>query len=527
MCVKHAREVGVTNGRRTSFARRSRRRSWRAFALRVPCIDFPLDWVPPAPTWRRKEAAWALLRREVSAALHKIRRQRSYATPIQVYPFRGTSPRRIELRTVAEQSGFAVRPGDPPRRCLFFRLKGALELQIVSHVFAHVAREHRNKYDRASADSVDGLVAFEYYPFKDGQWKDEGLRELIDPFAQEVLLPYVRERMGKGSCALADILVRRYLPGERRTHAAHFDGTAFATAVLGLSHPTDYVGGLYAQPGPHVSSRRLLPLEPGDLIVHSFDLQHGVVLERGVRYSMVFWIKDSPESVLAGTCPWQDVLAKNGDADALYHVAQGHETGIGGRPFDPRLAASLYRRSASLGNYFAQHRLSRLCIVAHSRGQLGDGLERAAFYLRAGAARGFAVAQKHFALALVNGCGVCPDARRAAVWMERAAGQEDLEAMFLMGEFYRVACGVSRDLQAAAAWYVRSAALGFPLAQRAVGFILKGACRKRPASGCSMFWLRRAARQGDRLALDMVHHVQAKRLRSAGPRTALVSTAHV
>ena len=34
----------------------------------------------------------------------------------------------------------------------------------------------------------------------------------------------------------------RYLPDERRAHAAHYDGHAFATAVLGLTEPSEYRG---------------------------------------------------------------------------------------------------------------------------------------------------------------------------------------------------------------------------------------------------------------------------------------------
>ena len=32
----------------------------------------------------------------------------------------------------------------------------------------------------------------------------------------------------------------RYIPGERRSHAVHFDGHAYVTAVLGISDPENY-----------------------------------------------------------------------------------------------------------------------------------------------------------------------------------------------------------------------------------------------------------------------------------------------
>lgn len=35
----------------------------------------------------------------------------------------------------------------------------------------------------------------------------------------------------------------RYRPGERRSHAVHYDGHAYATAVLGISEPEEFRGG--------------------------------------------------------------------------------------------------------------------------------------------------------------------------------------------------------------------------------------------------------------------------------------------
>ena len=60
-----------------------------------------------------------------------------------------------------------------------------------------------------------------------------------------------------------------------------------------MSDPETYQGGLYIQPGPDISSRSYFHLEQGDLLVHSFDLQHGVHLWKAARHSVIFWIKDS------------------------------------------------------------------------------------------------------------------------------------------------------------------------------------------------------------------------------------------
>ena len=40
-----------------------------------------------------------------------------------------------------------------------------------------------------------------------------------------------------------EVLVRRYLPSERRGHGLHYDGHAFVTAVLGVSEVEDFRGG--------------------------------------------------------------------------------------------------------------------------------------------------------------------------------------------------------------------------------------------------------------------------------------------
>ena len=75
---------------------------------------------------------------------------------------------------------------------------------------------------------------------------------------------------------LCEALVRYYEDGRRRVHPAHFDADALVTAVFEVSPPDGFEGGFYVQPGAHVSSRLPVRLEAGEVIAHSFDLQHGV-----------------------------------------------------------------------------------------------------------------------------------------------------------------------------------------------------------------------------------------------------------
>ena len=73
------------------------------------------------------------------------------------------------------------------------------------------------------------------------------------------------------SVVICEALVRVYREGERRSHPGHFDLDALATAVVELNE--DFSGGFFIQPGAHVDTQTLLPLSPGDVGLHSFDLQ--------------------------------------------------------------------------------------------------------------------------------------------------------------------------------------------------------------------------------------------------------------
>lgn len=85
---------------------------------------------------------------------------------------------------------------------------------------------------------------------------------------------------------LCEALVRYYEDGRRRVHPAHFDADALVTAVFEVSPPDGFEGGFYVQPGAHVSSRLPVRLEAGEVIAHSFDLQHGVEVPFSARWRL-------------------------------------------------------------------------------------------------------------------------------------------------------------------------------------------------------------------------------------------------
>lgn len=309
------------------------------------------------------------------------------------------------------------------------------------------------------------MPSFEYYPLRDGQWADRHMEAALGEILEKRILPYVRERYNCPSCAVATVMVRRYVPGERRTHAVHFDSQAYVTAVLGLSDPDSFDGGLYIQPGPSAYSRVSPRLEPGDLLVHSFDLQHGVHVSRGSRYSLVIWFKDSPKAVVGGTTPWLERLAEEGDAHAAHLLAESYEYGEHGRPCDLQEAVRLYQLGAQAGHHWSQTSLGYLYQM-----QAEDAGAAAAEYWRASAqwfelaARsGFAEAQRCLAMLLLGGAGGEADFAQAAAWMWRAAAQLDVEAARELGEMLRRGSPdgrVAADKRAARLWLKRGASAG-------------------------------------------------------------------
>jgi len=339
----------------------------------------------------------------------------------------------------------------------FFQLKALLQPDEVQKVLTCV--QQSSSYS-SCLDSVDEMPTFEYYPFRDGAWVDDDVRAVLEDIIESRVLPYVRERYSCPSCEVADVLVRRYVPGERRTHAVHFDSQAFATAVLGLSDPEQYEGGLYIQPGPHASSRRYPRIGCGDLLVHAYDLQHGVHVHSGVRYSLIMWLKSSREAVVLDTRPWLQNAGALGDPHAFHLLAcQAYEQR------DLRRAAYLYKRGARAGHHWSQHSLGVLYAEMAEHAQdtaTAEVYEQQSLkWWTVSAQRGLAEAQRDLAVLYMEGAVVVHDPALVVVWMQRAAEQLDVLATHGMGELYLDGIGVVADRMSAKKWFERSANAGY------------------------------------------------------------------
>ena len=196
----------------------------------------------------------------------------------------------------------------------------------------------------------------------------EQIATLTRPIVEERLTPYVQQRWPEqcdGSparmCTPCHSLIRRYRPGERRSHEQHYDAHALVTIVVSLSSfGAEYTGGLYLASGGR-GGRQVLPLLRGDAVIHQSDLQHGVRVDSGERWSWILWYRDSATCEEHGH-EWFAACAAAGNA-----ICQGlHANKVGLRPgaalSSPEVASQMLmwnRRAAENGLAFAMVKLAR------------------------------------------------------------------------------------------------------------------------------------------------------------------------
>lgn len=196
-------------------------------------------------------------------------------------------------------------------------LPGLMTRNEVQHV-REIAFSEERGFEETTLDTVDHQATFLCRVVEDGEALDAVVCESLAPFLEGRLLPYVRQKFGCASACIANVLIRRYLPDERRRLESHFDVSSFATAIVPLSPREDYAGGLYVQRVPGVTSRRYLDIEAGDCLVHRFDTMHGVHVPAGSRFSLIVWFSDSPDSIRSGTAPWVERAAAAGNSEAAF-----------------------------------------------------------------------------------------------------------------------------------------------------------------------------------------------------------------
>lgn len=197
------------------------------------------------------------------------------------------------------------------------------------------------------------------------------------------------------------------------------------------------------------------------MVLHSYDLNHGVHLFNGTRYSLVVWLTDSEASCRAGVSPWYLSAAEAGSVDAQDALAELYQMGQHGYPRDVQQAVLWATRAAEQGQASAQSRLGRLLLagegvsrdpvagirwvqLAAEQGypsaeytmgvscQYGDtpgGDEEAARWFLKAAESGVAAAQYEIGLAYVNGDGVERDRVAGNLWLGQAAAQGNVEAV--------------------------------------------------------------------------------------------------
>ena len=170
--------------------------------------------------------------------------------------------------------------------CKFSKLVNLVSREDVERILNIVNKINFN----TNPDSVDGMSTYEIYlqgynnnnkininnnvNFKNQQ---KQLKNIIDPIMNNRIIPYIRKKYPNNDvnrqCTPCYSLIRRYKNGERKIHATHRDGHAFATMVICLSDiEKEFRGGIYIATSE--KQKQIVPLSRGDAVVHKFDLLH-------------------------------------------------------------------------------------------------------------------------------------------------------------------------------------------------------------------------------------------------------------
>lgn len=392
--------------------------------------------------------------------------------------------------------------------------------QILELVSA--SNEERLPFD-TDPDSVDGMASHEMFVYTSEMYTGtnpsetykggdgdpmqrearrpvrEQLERLMSPIIESRITPFVRNRFpavcdGKPSrrCTPCSSLVRRYLPGERRTHSTHYDSEALVSVVVSLSHFGDeYTGGLYLAAGSS-AGRQVLPLLRGDAVVHQSDLLHGVEVESGERWSWILWYRDSTtcdehghewfaacaiegnpicqglHATKVNKVPgisggeharqmleWHMQAAEGGMAQSIIKLARAFQKRLpSALPFEPDTAARLYQRGIELWDdpdcYYG---LAQTLLQNQTQAD-GEGPVRHALRLfEAAAKEGHRFAAYNLGVAHMHGHGTPRDGGLAAEWFAYSGLPEGL---YLVAQYHRAH---GRTLEAAR-WLERAKTLG-------------------------------------------------------------------
>merc|ERR1712224_550150 len=91
-------------------------------------------------------------------------------------------------------------------------------------------------------------------------------------------------------CVICSSHIRQYREDLRTFMGQHSDVQAFVTVTVALDD--GYSGGLFL--ADQLGNRRYLLLQPGDAVLHQWDVMHGVDVRKGHRHRWILWMHDGP-----------------------------------------------------------------------------------------------------------------------------------------------------------------------------------------------------------------------------------------
>lgn len=129
------------------------------------------------------------------------------------------------------------------------------------------------------------------------------------------------------------------------------------------------------------------------------------------------------------------------------------------------------------------------------------------YYLE-NANKGDAYAQSYLGYLYDTGTEIPRDYSKAMYWYKKAAAQDDTYAIYNIGTMYYHGKGVAIDYYESATWYYKSATLGDLKSQYFLGIMLYEGTEgiAKDATG-GIFWMKKAAEQGDTDSLDYLGYV--------------------
>jgi len=322
----------------------------------------------------------------------------TFGDNLSLFEFGASVPFAVHSSIALEEASRELRWDFPnfTKRVMIRQLSGLVHPDEAAKMICTLPRE----FSRES-DTVDRLPSYEHYLYHHERLAIPShtparVVELSQRIIDNRLLPYVRERYKCPHCRVCSSLVRRYVAGERLRHPPHYDTQAFITVVVSLTTQHEhFLGGLYVRTDP--GTEQFMPGGVGTAVLHQHDLEHGVWVQAGTRYSWILWLQDTP------ACS-------------------------GGR-------ASWYKEAAVLGDPVAQQHMSTI----------EKKPEAAAAWLHKSAGQGYARAQHKLGSAYLTGKGVQQNETTSLRWLQAAADQNSTFAAYAVGWMVEVGVGKERD----------------------------------------------------------------------------------